>query len=77
MTELFADLPEALENNYNFHLRFNFKPKKSKPILPSIGNLESNSPEEELTKQAKEGLNNRIKNDLKSFKSYMKSNPIR
>ena len=25
-----------LENNYNFHLRFNFKPKKSKPILPSI-----------------------------------------
>ena len=31
---LYSDIPEALENNYNFHLRFSFKPKKSKPILP-------------------------------------------
>ena len=29
---LFNDIPEALENNYNFPYRFNFKPKKSKPI---------------------------------------------
>ena len=36
LSTLFSDIPEALENNYNFHLRFNFKPKKSKPILPSI-----------------------------------------
>ena len=36
--KLYNDLPEALENNYNFPLRFNFKPKKSKPILPSISN---------------------------------------
>jgi DNA polymerase III subunit alpha len=60
--KLYSDLPEALENNYNFHLRFNYKPKKSKPILPSIANAKSNTPEEELTKQAKEGLENRIKN---------------
>ena len=33
---LYKDIPEALENNYNFPLRFNFKPKRSKPILPSI-----------------------------------------
>jgi DNA polymerase-3 subunit alpha len=62
LLKLYADIPEALENNYNFHLRFNYKPKKSKPILPSIANAKSNSPEEELTKQAKEGLENRIKN---------------
>ena len=31
--KLYKDLPEALENNYNFPLRFNFKPKKSKPIF--------------------------------------------
>ena len=62
LSKLYSDIPEALENNYNFHLRFNFKPKKSKPILPSIANDQSNSPEEELTKQAKEGLENRIKN---------------
>ena len=29
LTKLYSDLPEALENNYNFHFRFNFKPKKS------------------------------------------------
>ena len=62
LLELYSDVPEALENNYNFHLRFNYKPKKSKPILPSIANEQSSSPEEELIKLAKDGLENRIKN---------------
>ncbi len=62
LEKLYSDIPEALENNYNFHLRFNFKPKKSKPILPSIQSKESNSPEEELLKLAKIGLENRLKN---------------
>jgi DNA polymerase III subunit alpha len=62
IVKLYSDIPEALENNYNFHLRFNYKPKKSKPILPLIANAQSNSPEEELMKQAKNGLSNRIKN---------------
>ena len=62
MYELFSDIPEALENNYNFHLRFSFKPKKSKPILPTLKNKYSNSPQEELANQAKKGLENRIKN---------------
>ena len=62
LVKLYSDIPEALENNFNFHLRFNFKPKKSKPILPSITNLNSNTPEVELTKQAESGLEKRIKN---------------
>ncbi len=62
LEKLYSDIPEALENNYNFHLRFNFKPNKSKPILPSITNDNLNSPKEELTKQAQEGLKNRMKN---------------
>ena len=62
LSKIYSDIPEALENNYNFHLRFNYKPKKSKPILPTIANAKGDSPEEELTKQAKEGLENRIKN---------------
>ncbi len=62
LKKIYSDIPEALENNYNFHLRFNFKPKKSKPILPSIASKESNSPEEELSKLAKAGLENRLKN---------------
>jgi DNA polymerase-3 subunit alpha len=62
LERLYSDIPEALENNYNFHLRFNFKPKKSKPILPSIATKESKSPEEELYKLAKKGLENRLEN---------------
>ena len=62
LTKLFSDIPEALENNYNFHLRFNFKPKKSKPILPSISSTNSNSPEKELTIQANQGLQLRLNN---------------
>ena len=62
LEKVYSDIPEALENNYNFHLRFHYKPKKSKPILPSIVSKESGSPEEELSKVAKIGLENRLKN---------------
>ena len=62
LEKLYSDIPEALENNYNFHLRFNFKPKNSKPILPSIISKESGSPEQELKKLAKLGLENRLEN---------------
>jgi DNA polymerase III subunit alpha len=62
LEKLYSDIPEALENNYNFHLRFNFKPKNSKPILPSIISKESGSPEDELTKLANLGLENRLEN---------------
>ena len=44
LKKLYSDIPEALENNYNFHLRFNFKPKKSKPILPSIADGQERIP---------------------------------
>ena len=36
MFNLFKDLPEALENNYNFSYRCSFKPSFSNPILPNI-----------------------------------------
>ena len=77
LLKLYADIPEALENNYNFHLRFNYKPKKSKPILPSIANGQSNSPEDELTKQAKEGLENRIKNIIRKKNSKISNEQIK
>ena len=57
LTELYSDIPEALENNYNFHLRFNYKPKKSKPILPSISNSNSNTVEKELLRQLRRTWN--------------------
>ena len=60
--EIYKDIPEALENNYKFPTRFNFKPKKSKPILPTITNNRNISPVDELTTQAKLGLDSRLKN---------------
>ncbi len=60
--KLYKDIPEALENNYNFPLRFNFKPKKSKPILPSISDNKKISVEKELMDQAKKGLEYRFNN---------------
>ena len=59
---LFSDLPEALENNYNFSKRFNFKPKKTKPILPKINLKKNSTVDSELLLQANNGLKNRLEN---------------
>ena len=75
LVKLYSDIPEALENNFNFHLRFNFKPKKSKPILPSITSNKGNSSEEELLDQAKEGLENRFENFI--LKNATKKNELK
>jgi len=75
--KLYSDIPEALLNNYNFHLRFSFKPKKSRPILPSIANKNKNSPEDELSRQAKEGLENRIKNFINKKKTNKTEDQIK
>jgi DNA polymerase III subunit alpha len=62
LLNLFNDIPEALENNFNFPYRFSFKPKKSIPILPSIKTKNNTSVENELLIQAKLGLKNRLEN---------------
>ena len=62
LISLFEDIPEALENNYNFPYRFSFKPKKSSPILPTIETKEGTTVEEELLKQSELGLKNRLNN---------------
>ena len=67
IASLFKDIPEALENNYNFPYRFNFKPKKSAPVLPTIKTEENITVEDELLAQAKDGLKNRLENYI--FKS--------
>jgi DNA polymerase-3 subunit alpha len=56
MTELFADLPEALENNYNFPLRCNFRPLFSNPILPNISSEEGGNADDVLKKDSLHGL---------------------
>ncbi len=56
MSELFADLPEALENNYNFIFRCNFRPFSSKPILPNISSNKEGNADEILIKNSLDGL---------------------
>lgn len=56
MFELFKDLPEALENNYNFPLRCCFRPLFSKPILPNISNNKDKTADEILKKDSIDGL---------------------
>ena len=80
MIALFKDIPEALENNYNFPYRFNFKPKKSAPVLPTIKTKSNITVEDELLAQAQIGLKNRLENYIlkrnsklnkeKTFKLY-------
>ena len=65
MANLFADLPEALENNYNFPFRCNFRPLSSKPILPNISSEKGISADEILKKDSLKGLNEKF---LKIFK---------
>ncbi len=56
MSKLFADIPEALENNYNFALRCNFRPLFSKPILPNISSNEDGKASDIIRKNSLEGL---------------------
>ena len=56
MLELFSDLPEALENNYNFVFRCNFRPFSSKPILPNISSDKDGNADKILVKNSLEGL---------------------
>ena len=77
LIKLFSDIPEALENNYNFHLRFNFKPKKSNPILPSIATTHNNTPEDELLREAKIGLENRLENFIFKKNNIREKNQIK
>ncbi|GGL68252.1 DNA polymerase III subunit alpha [Wenxinia marina] len=57
MATLFADLPEALENTVEIARRCAYKAEKRKPILPKFADDEV----EELRRQAKEGLDARLK----------------
>ena len=64
MSELFADLPEALENNYNFPLRCSYRPLFSKPILPNISSEKGGDADQTLKKNSLDGLNEKFRKFL-------------
>ena len=74
MTELFADLPEALENNYNFLYRCSFRPLFSKPILPNISSEKGGNADEILKKNSLEGLNHKFQKIFKLKSTDLLSN---
>jgi DNA polymerase-3 subunit alpha len=65
MSELFSDLPEALENNLNLPFKCNFRPQFSKPVLPNISSEKGGSADEILKKDSLDGLKEKF---LKVFK---------
>jgi len=78
MTELFSDLPEALENNCNFPLRCNFRPLLSNPILPNISSEKGGNADDILRKDSLHGLKNKFdkvfgvkNNDLENDKTFL------
>tara|TARA_B100001093_G_scaffold152896_1_gene145723 strand:- start:67 stop:3483 length:3417 start_codon:yes stop_codon:yes gene_type:complete len=74
MLELFADLPEALENNYNFPFRSNFKPLFSEPILPNISSEKGGNADEILKIDSLDGLKEKFKEVFKTDGNNLESN---
>ncbi len=79
MAKLFSDLPEALENNYNFPFRCSFKTEPSKPILPNISSDKDGNADQTLKNHTFNGLKMKfsksfgIKNEeLESNNNYQK-----
>ncbi len=79
MSELFSDIPEALENNYNFPYRCSFKPLSSKPILPNISSDKGGNADDILKKDSIDGLKNKFlkifntkSDDLSKNEDYLK-----
>ena len=60
MIELFKDLPEGLENNFNLPFRCSFKPNTSKPILPNISSSDTDA-NQMLKALSNDGLKDKFK----------------
>ena len=78
MSKLFIDIPEALENNYNFPFRCNFRPLFSKPILPNISSSKDGDANDIIKKESIEGLGKKFiryfrlnADEIKNNKKYL------
>ena len=74
MQKLFADLPEALQNNYYFPYRCSFRPLFSKPILPNISSKKDGDANQILRKTSLIGLKEKFKKVFKIDVKNLKSN---
>jgi len=71
MFELFSDIPEIIENNFNVAISCSYYPKEVTPKLPRFKNNLNLSESQLLVKMAKNGLIEKIKeNKIKEKKQY-------
>ncbi|MDC0625590.1 DNA polymerase III subunit alpha, partial [Alphaproteobacteria bacterium] len=71
MFELFSDIPEIIENNFNVAISCSYYPKEVKPKLPKFKNNLNLSESQLLVKIAKNGLIEKIKeNKIQEKKKY-------
>jgi DNA polymerase-3 subunit alpha len=72
MYELFHDIPEVIENNFNLALKCQFFPKEIFPKLPKFSNVEGLSENELLIINAQRGLAERVRSYNLSEEPYKK-----
>ena len=71
MIELFSDVPEIVENNFNISISCSYYPKEVLPKLPKFKNALNLSEKELLVKLSNSGLEKRLKeNNIKENKKY-------
>ena len=73
MTELFKDLPEAIENTIVIAKRSSFSVKGHEPILPRFPDLDNITENNYLIKISLEGIEKRFQISLEKFSSDKKS----
>ena len=73
MTELFKDLPEAIENTIVIAKRSSFSVKGHEPILPRFPDLDNITENNYLIKISLEGIEKRFQMSLERFSSDKKS----
>ena len=61
MSDLFSDIPEAIENTVEIAMRCSYKVATATPKLPRFSGLDLNGEALEFKKQAEIGLENRLK----------------
>jgi len=73
MSDLFSDIPEAIENTVEIAMRCSYKVATSNPKLPRFSGLDLNGEASEFKKQAEIGLESRLKiNPVKDPEIYWK-----
>ena len=71
MEELFSDIPEVIQNNLNIALKCNFFPKEIAPKLPKFETIKGVGENEILVRDAKMGLEKRMKDNNIKDNSYI------